>query len=126
MSVLLIAEVNGGDLALDATAKALSAAKALGPVTVLVAGSGVDAAAAAAARSGSENCGNICAESLWWTRPNLARQSASVSTLRWSTTKSRNAISAGSLRVVMTPLRHSRLPQNGTGQASPEEANGLL
>ncbi|MFP1643839.1 electron transfer flavoprotein subunit alpha/FixB family protein [Pontitalea aquivivens] len=49
MSVLLIAEVNGGDLALDATAKALSAAKALGPVTVLVAGSGVDAAASAAA-----------------------------------------------------------------------------
>ncbi|MCL7464278.1 FAD-binding protein [Phaeovulum sp. NW3] len=49
MSVLLIAEVNGGDLALDATAKALSAAKKLGPVTVLVAGSGVDAAASAAA-----------------------------------------------------------------------------
>ncbi|MFP1646757.1 electron transfer flavoprotein subunit alpha/FixB family protein [Pontitalea aquivivens] len=49
MSVLLIAEVNGGDLALDATAKALSAAKALGPVTVLVAGSGVDVAASAAA-----------------------------------------------------------------------------
>ena len=33
MSVLLIAEVNGGAVALDATAKALSAAKALGPVT---------------------------------------------------------------------------------------------
>ena len=49
MSVLLIAEVNGGDLALDATAKALSAAKKLGPVTVLVAGAGVDAAATAAA-----------------------------------------------------------------------------
>ena len=40
MSVLLIAEVNS----LDATAKALSAAKKMGPVTVLVAGAGVDAA----------------------------------------------------------------------------------
>jgi electron transfer flavoprotein alpha subunit len=49
MSVLLIAEVNGADLATDATAKALSAAKALGPVTVLVAGSGIDGAAAEAA-----------------------------------------------------------------------------
>lgn len=49
MSVLLIAEVNGGDLALDATAKALSAAKKLGAVTVLVAGAGVDGAASAAA-----------------------------------------------------------------------------
>ena len=48
MSVLLIAEVNGADLATDATAKALSAAKALGPVTVLVAGSGIDGAAAEA------------------------------------------------------------------------------
>jgi len=44
MSVLLIAEVNS----LDATAKALSAAKKLGPVTVLVAGAGVDAAPFAA------------------------------------------------------------------------------
>lgn len=49
MSVLLIAEVNGADLATDATAKALSAAKALGPVTVLVAGAGIDGAAAEAA-----------------------------------------------------------------------------
>ena len=49
MSVLLIAEVNGADLALDATAKAVSAAKALGPVTVLVAGAGVAGAAATAA-----------------------------------------------------------------------------
>ena len=49
MSVLLIAEVNGADLALDATAKALSAAKALGPVTVLVAGAGVGGAAQTAA-----------------------------------------------------------------------------
>jgi len=44
MSVLLIAEVGG----LDATAKALTAAKKLGPVTVLVAGAGVDAAPFAA------------------------------------------------------------------------------
>ncbi len=44
MSVLLIAEVNS----LDATAKALTAAKKLGPVTVLLAGSGVDAAPFAA------------------------------------------------------------------------------
>lgn len=44
MSVLLIAEVSS----LDATAKALSAAKKLGPVTVLVAGAGVDAAPFAA------------------------------------------------------------------------------
>jgi electron transfer flavoprotein alpha subunit len=49
MSVLLIAEVNGADLAQDATAKAVSAAKALGPVTVLVAGAGVAGAAATAA-----------------------------------------------------------------------------
>ncbi|MFE3838537.1 electron transfer flavoprotein subunit alpha/FixB family protein [Pseudogemmobacter sonorensis] len=49
MAVLLLAEVNGGELALDATAKAVTAAKALGPVTVLVAGAGVDAAATAAA-----------------------------------------------------------------------------
>ncbi len=38
MAVLLIAEVNGAELALDATAKALTAAKAMGEVTVLVAG----------------------------------------------------------------------------------------
>ncbi|MDD8023881.1 MAG: FAD-binding protein [Paracoccaceae bacterium] len=49
MAVLLIAEVTGADLALDATAKALSAAKAMGPVTVLVAGAGIAGAAAAAA-----------------------------------------------------------------------------
>ena len=38
MGVLLIAEVNGGALALDATAKALTAARSLGPA--LFAGSG--------------------------------------------------------------------------------------
>ncbi|MHC0055843.1 electron transfer flavoprotein subunit alpha/FixB family protein [Actibacterium sp. D379-3] len=50
MAVLLLAEVLGGDLAVDATAKALTAAKALGPVTVLCAGSSCGAAAEAAAK----------------------------------------------------------------------------
>ncbi|MFQ6777468.1 electron transfer flavoprotein subunit alpha/FixB family protein [Cereibacter sphaeroides] len=49
MAVLLIAEVTGGTLGADSTAKALTAAKALGDVTVLVAGTGVEAAAAEAA-----------------------------------------------------------------------------
>ncbi|MFY0597116.1 MAG: FAD-binding protein [Cognatishimia sp.] len=49
MAVLLLAEVTGGELALDATAKAVTAAKALGDVTVLAAGaSAADAGAAAA------------------------------------------------------------------------------
>jgi electron transfer flavoprotein alpha subunit len=50
MAVLLLAEVVGGELAVDATAKALTAAKALGDVTVLVAGAGTGAAADAAAK----------------------------------------------------------------------------
>jgi electron transfer flavoprotein alpha subunit len=49
MAVLLLAEINGSELATDATAKALSAARELGEVTVLVAGEGVGAAADAAA-----------------------------------------------------------------------------
>ena len=49
MAVLLIAEVNGAALAMDATAKALTAACAMGDVTVLVAGHGVAEAAAQAA-----------------------------------------------------------------------------
>ena len=49
MAVLLIAEVNDGALATDAVAKALSAVAALGPVDVLVAGAGGEAAAAEAA-----------------------------------------------------------------------------
>jgi len=49
MAVLLLAEVNGADLAVDATAKAVTAAKALGDVTVLCASSGCGGAAAAAA-----------------------------------------------------------------------------
>jgi electron transfer flavoprotein alpha subunit len=49
MAVLLLAEVVGGQLATDQVAKALTAVAPLGPVTVLVAGQGGDAAAATAA-----------------------------------------------------------------------------
>ena len=49
MAVLLLADVNEGQLATDQVAKTLTAVKSLGPVTVLVAGSGGDAAAAEAA-----------------------------------------------------------------------------
>ena len=45
MAVLLLAEVNNGELSMDATAKAVTASKALGDVTVLCAGaSAADAA----------------------------------------------------------------------------------
>ncbi len=47
MAVLLLAEVTGGELATDATAKALTAAKQMGDVTVLVAGPAAAADAAA-------------------------------------------------------------------------------
>ena len=49
MAVLLLADVVNGQLATDSTGKALMAVKGLGPVTVLVAGTGGDAAAAEAA-----------------------------------------------------------------------------
>jgi len=49
MAVLLIAEVTNGALATDAVAKTLNAVTSLGPVDVLVAGQGGDAAAAEAA-----------------------------------------------------------------------------
>ncbi len=49
MAVLLLAEVIEGKLALDSTAKTLAAVQGLGEVTVLVAGTGGDAAAAEAA-----------------------------------------------------------------------------
>ena len=49
MAVLLLAETAEGHLAIDATARTLDAVRALGPVTVLVAGTGGDAAAAQAA-----------------------------------------------------------------------------
>lgn len=50
MAVLLLAEVTGGELSVDATAKAVSAAKALGDVTVLAAGASAAAAGEAAAK----------------------------------------------------------------------------
>ncbi len=50
MAVLLIGEVTDGALALDATAKAVSAATALGDVTVLCAGASASAAAEEAAK----------------------------------------------------------------------------
>lgn len=50
MAVLLLAEVNNGELALDATAKAVTAAGALGDITVLCAGASASAAGASAAK----------------------------------------------------------------------------
>lgn len=50
MAVLLIAEVNGAELSVDSTAKALTAAKQMGEVTVLCVGSGCSSAAEAAAK----------------------------------------------------------------------------
>jgi electron transfer flavoprotein alpha subunit len=50
MAVLLIGEVTDGALAVDATAKAVTAAAALGDVTVLCAGASASAAAAEAAK----------------------------------------------------------------------------
>lgn len=49
MAVLLLAEINDGELAMDATAKAVTAATALGDVTVLAVGETCAAAAAEAA-----------------------------------------------------------------------------
>ncbi len=49
MAVLLLAEVTSGELAMDATSKAVSAAAQLGEVTVLCAGASAKAAAEAAA-----------------------------------------------------------------------------
>ncbi|WGV18188.1 electron transfer flavoprotein subunit alpha/FixB family protein [Fuscovulum ytuae] len=53
MAVLLLANVNDGQLATDAVAKALSAVKALGEVHVLVAGTSAAAAAEAAKLDGA-------------------------------------------------------------------------
>ena len=50
MAVLLLAEMNGAELSLDATAKAVTAAKSLGDVTVLCASSGCDGAASTASQ----------------------------------------------------------------------------
>jgi electron transfer flavoprotein alpha subunit len=50
MAVLLLAEVTDGELSMDATAKAVTAAKQLGDVTVLCAGASAAAAGDAAAK----------------------------------------------------------------------------
>ena len=50
MAVLLLAGVNGGELAMDATAKAVTAASGLGDITVLCAGASAAAAGDAAAK----------------------------------------------------------------------------
>jgi electron transfer flavoprotein alpha subunit len=50
MAVLLLAEVNNGELALDATAKAVAAASKLGDITVLACGAHASAAAQDAAK----------------------------------------------------------------------------
>jgi electron transfer flavoprotein alpha subunit len=50
MSVLLLGEVNNGELAMDATAKTVTAAKAMGEVTVLCAGASAASAGDAAAK----------------------------------------------------------------------------
>ncbi|MWD29068.1 electron transfer flavoprotein subunit alpha/FixB family protein [Aquicoccus sp. SCR17] len=61
MAVLLLAEVNDGHLSMDATAKAVNAAKALGDVTILCAGaSAADAAKEAATIDGVSKV--LCAE----------------------------------------------------------------
>ena len=60
-AVLLLAEVNDGELSLDATSKAVTAATQLGDVTVLCAGGSAAAAAAEAAKiSGVSKV--LCAE----------------------------------------------------------------
>ena len=61
MAVLLIGEVADGALAVDATAKAVTAAAALGDVTVLCAGANASAAAAEAAKIDGVKA-VICAE----------------------------------------------------------------
>ncbi len=50
MAVLLLAEVNNGELAMDATAKTVAAVKSLGDITVLAAGGSAAAAGDAAAK----------------------------------------------------------------------------
>jgi len=50
MAVLLLAEVNNGELAMDATAKAVTAAASLGDITVLCCGASAAAAGDAAAK----------------------------------------------------------------------------
>lgn len=61
MAVLLVAEVVNGELAVDSTAKALTAAKQMGDVTVLCAGSGCSGAAETAASLDGVS-GVLCAQ----------------------------------------------------------------
>ncbi|MGD1924750.1 MAG: electron transfer flavoprotein subunit alpha/FixB family protein [Paracoccaceae bacterium] len=63
MAVLLLAEINAGELAVDATAKALTAAKQLGDVTVLCASSGCNGNATAAAAKLDGVSKVLCADS---------------------------------------------------------------
>jgi len=61
MSVLLLAEIIGGEISMDQTAKAVTAASSLGDVTVLCASAGCgDAAAAAATLAGVSSV--LCAD----------------------------------------------------------------
>ena len=61
MGVLLLAEINDGELAMDATAKTVTASQALGDVTVLATGAKcADAAAQAATIDGVSKV--LCAE----------------------------------------------------------------
>ena len=50
MAVLLLSEINDGELSMDATAKAVTAAKQIGDVTILAAGGTAAAAGDAAAK----------------------------------------------------------------------------
>jgi len=63
MAVLLLAELQGGELAVDATAKAVTAAKALGEVTVLCASEGCSEKGAAEAARLEGVAKVLCADS---------------------------------------------------------------
>ena len=60
MAVLLLAEVNDGELFLDATSKAVTAAIQLGDVTVLCAGGSAADAASEAAKNLGRGQGALC------------------------------------------------------------------
>src|SRR3546814_5455538 len=74
----------------------------------------------------SEKAGMTWAVMRAWTRPNLAAQSVAGRLSRCSSTKTRKARIAGSLRAVMTALGQSRQPQKGCAQGEPASAKGLL
>ena len=67
MAVLLLAEMNGTELSLDATAKAVTAAKSLGDITVLCASSDCDVAASAASQI--EGVSKVLCACLLYTSP---------------------------------------------------------